>query len=171
MLQLKTRIGLALVGVVWAGLALADTVEGKVVGVADGDTVMVLDDQHTQHKIRLAGIDVPEKGQDFGNRSKEHLSSLVFGRLVMVETEKKDRYGRFVGKVIIEGRDANLAMVVAGLAWHYKQYQDEQSQADRLLYSDAEQEARLARRGLWRVLSPVAPWDHRSEIRNGRASQ
>lgn len=171
MLQLKTRIGLALVGVVWAGLALADTVEGKVVGVADGDTVTVLDDQHTQHKIRLAGIDAPEKGQDFGNRSKEHLSSLVFGRLVVVETEKRDRYGRSVGKVIIDGRDANLAMVVAGLAWHYKQYQGEQSQADRLLYSDAEQEARLARRGLWRDLSPVAPWDHRSEIRNRRANQ
>lgn len=95
----------------------------------------------------------------------------MFGRLLMVEPEKSDRCGRSVGKVIIDGRDVNLAMVVAGLAWHYKQYQGEQTPADRLLYSDAEQEARLGRHGLWRDLSPVVPWGHRSEIRNRRANQ
>ena len=162
------RIGVVLIGAILAGGALAGTLAGKVVGIADGDTLTVLDAQRTQHKIRLAGIDAPEKKQAFGNRSKEHLSSLVFGRHVMVEAAKQDRYGRTIGKVIIDGKDANLAMVVAGLAWHYKQYRREQSPTDRLLYAGAEQEARSARRGLWRDPSPVAPWDHRSEIRDRR---
>lgn len=135
---------------------------GTVVGVTDGDTITLLDDQRTQHKIRLAGIDAPEKVQAFGLRSKEALSALVFGRRVEVETEKQDRYRRTVGKVIIDGRDANLAQVVAGMAWHYKKYEGEQILADRLLYADAEREARELRRGLWLDAMPIAPWDYRS---------
>ena len=142
--------------VVQAGLLV-----GTVVGVVDGDTIDVLDDQRAQHKIRLAGIDAPEKAQAFGQQSKEHLSSLVFGRQVLVETGKRDRYGRTVGKVVIDGQDANLSLVAAGLAWHYKKYQGEQSPADRLLYADAEQDARVARRGLWQDAAPTAPWDWR----------
>lgn len=154
-----------------SGLALAGMLGGQVVGVADGDTITVLDDQRTQHKIRLAGIDAPERAQAFGRRSKETLSALAFGRHVTVEAEKQDRYGRTVGKVIIDGQDANLAMVQAGMAWHYKTYQREQSPADRILYADAEQEAREARRGLWRDAAPTAPWDHRAELRRRRANQ
>jgi endonuclease YncB( thermonuclease family) len=168
MVPLPVRIGLAALAIAWSSLALTGTIDGQVVGVTDGDTITVLDSQRTQHKIRLAGIDAPEKAQAFGQRSKEHLSSLVFGKLVTVETEKLDRYGRTVGKVVIEGRDANLAMVVDGLAWHYKKYESEQSPSDRLLYAAAEREAREARRGLWRDVDPTAPWDHRSEIRNAR---
>lgn len=146
--------------------AQAGTLAGLVVGVTDGDTITVLDDQRTQHKIRLAGIDAPEKAQAFGQRSKETLSAMVFGRRVTVETEKQDRYRRTIGKVIIDGRDANLAMVVAGMAWHYKKYQGEQSASDRLLYADAEQGARDARRGLWQDANPTAPWDWRHKKRN-----
>lgn len=135
---------------------------GTVVGVTDGDTITVLDDQRNKHKIRLAGIDAPEKSQPFGKRSKEHLSSLVFGRRVTVETEKQDRYGRTVGKMIIDGLDVNLAQVVAGMAWHYKKYGGEQSPSDRLLYADAEQEARMARRGLWQDATSTAPWSFRA---------
>lgn len=155
------RLCFVLLAGLWSGAVLAGTLAGVVVGVTDGDTITVLDDQRTQHKIRLAGIDAPEKAQAFGQQSKEHLSSLVFGRQVLVETEKQDRYRRTVGKVVIEGRDVNLAMVVAGLAWHYKKYEDEQSQSDQLLYADAEIAAREVRRGLWRDAARLPPWEYR----------
>lgn len=143
----------------------AAELRGQVVGVTDGDTITVLDDQRTQHKIRLAGIDAPEKAQPFGQRSKEHLSNLVFGRAVLVETEKQDRYQRTVGKVLIDGRDTNLAMVVAGMAWHYKKYAGEQSASDRLLYSTAESDAKGTLRGLWADPEAIAPWDWRRKNR------
>lgn len=143
----------------------ADVVSGKVVRVADGDTITVLDAQMQQHKIRLAGIDAPERRQAFGQRSRELLASLVAAQQVEVETEKTDKYGRSVGKVLLQGRDVNLAVVAAGLAWHYKEYESEQSPADRLLYSNAEQEARDLRKGLWVDPAPEAPWDWRH---NGR---
>ncbi|MBL8309474.1 MAG: thermonuclease family protein [Burkholderiales bacterium] len=136
-------------------------VTGLVVGVSDGDTITVLDESKTQHKIRLAGIDAPEKKQAFGQRSKEHLSDLVYRKTVTVEGNKTDRYGRTVGKVLVDGVDANLEQVKAGFAWHYKQYQREQKKADRALYSAAEDEAREAKRGLWRDPSPTPPWEFR----------
>lgn len=134
-------------------------------GVADGDTITVLDNDKVQHKIRLAGIDAPENKQDFGNRSKESLSDLVFSRAVTVETEKKDRYGREVGKVLVNGVDANLEQVQRGFAWHYKAYVREQSANDQRLYDLAENEARAARRGLWRGTNPEPPWDYRQQRR------
>jgi endonuclease YncB( thermonuclease family) len=143
----------------------AETLVGKVVSIADGDTITVLDGSRTQHKIRLAGIDAPEKAQPFGQRSKELLSTLVFGKTVQVETEKLDRYGREIGKVLVDGRDANLAIVMAGLAWHYKKYQSEQSSSDRLLYASAEEEARTRRAGLWKDSAPIPPWDWRKGSR------
>jgi endonuclease YncB( thermonuclease family) len=146
--------------------AIADQIEGKVVSVADGDTVTVLDAGRVQHKIRLSGIDAPERSQAFGTRSREYLSSIVAGQQVVVETDKTDRFGRSVGKILLRGRDINLAMVAGGLAWHYKKYQREQSSSDRLLYSNAEQEARARRVGLWRDDEPMAPWDWRSARRN-----
>lgn len=141
--------------------AWADILIGKVVGVADGDTVTVLDDSRTQHKIRLSGIDTPERNQPSGRRAKEKLAGLVFGKTVVVEIDKVDRYGRNIGKVVIDGRDANLAMITAGLAWHYKKYQTEQSASDRRLYSRAEDDARAGQLGLWREPEPIAPWDWR----------
>jgi endonuclease YncB( thermonuclease family) len=143
----------------------AETLVGKVVSIADGDTITVLDGSRTQHKIRLAGIDAPEKAQPFGQRSKELLSTLVFGKSVQVETEKLDRYGREIGKVLVDGRDANLAIVMAGLAWHYKKYESEQSPSDRLLYASAEEEARTRRAGLWKDPAPIPPWDWRKGSR------
>jgi endonuclease YncB( thermonuclease family) len=138
--------------------ASAQTLVGRVVAIADGDTLTVLDDQKTQHKIRLAGIDAPERKQPFGQVSKQYLSSLVSGQSVEVKIEKQDRYRRSIGKVLVNGRDANLALVTAGLAWHYKKYQNEQNLSDRLLYSSAETQARQERRGLWSNQKPVAPW-------------
>lgn len=141
--------------------ALADTLNGRIVGISDGDTVTLLDAQHQQHKIRLAGIDAPEKAQAFGHRAKEHLSHLIFDRQVQVDTSKTDRYGRQIGKIWVNGRDANLEQVRAGMAWHYKQYQNEQSPADRALYADAEDQARQKHIGLWADPAPLPPWAFR----------
>ncbi len=134
---------------------------GKVVGVTDGDTITVLDAANVQYKIRLAGIDAPEKSQAFGQRSKEHMSMLVFGKTVEVIWNKTDRYGRTIGKVIVAGQDANLDQIRAGLAWHYRAYEKEQAPADRAAYAQAETEARTRHAGLWQDANPTPPWDYR----------
>jgi len=139
----------------------AETITGRVVGVADGDTITVLDANKVQHKIRLSGIDAPEKKQPFGNRSKESLSELAFDKTVTVETSKRDRYGRQIGKVLVNGRDVNLMQVERGMAWFYRQYQRDQSPNDRRLYEAAEDAARAGKRGLWRDADPVPPWEFR----------
>ena len=139
----------------------AETITGQVVGVADGDTITVLDVDKVQHKIRLAGIDAPEKKQPFGNRSKESLSDMVFDKTVNVETEKRDRYGRQIGKVLVNGQDVNLVQVERGMAWFYRQYRRRQSSYDRKLYVAAEDAAKADRRSLWRDCDLVPPWDFR----------
>lgn len=140
---------------------VAADLRGRVVAVQDGDTVTLLDERNQQHRIRLQGIDAPEKSQPFGNVSRENLSGLVFDRDVLVQYEKLDRYGRVVGKILIDNRDACLAQVEAGLAWHYKQYQIEQTVEDRARYAAAEETARRKLAGLWRDPSPKAPWEFR----------
>ena len=126
-------------------LAAAD-ITGKVVAVTDGDTIKVLDDDRVQHKIRLTGIDAPEKAQPFGNASRKHLASMVAGREVRVETLKKDRYGRVLGKVWVQPGDcpdcgktlnANHAQILAGMAWWYQDYARDQSAEDRGRYESA----------------------------------
>ncbi len=139
----------------------AGILEGRVIAVTDGDTIKVLDASHVQHVIRLSGIDAPEKKMPFGQRSKQNLSDLVLDKQVAVESEKIDRYGRIVGKVHVFGLDANLAQIHAGMAWHYKHYQREQSAADRQSYSVAEDVARSSRLGLWSDVEPAPPWDWR----------
>jgi endonuclease YncB( thermonuclease family) len=151
----------AMLSILFVTQAYADMLYGRVVGVADGDTVTVLDESRHQHKIRLMGIDAPEKKMPFGNRSKQSLSDMVFDHQVQVEYSKKDRFGRTVGKINVGGVDANLAQVKAGMAWHYKKYQREQSIEDRAAYAQAEEEARMSRRGLWNDADPMPPWDWR----------
>jgi len=146
----------------WLALpAQAATIEGKVVGISDGDTITVLDGQKSEYKIRLAGIDAPEKSQPYGQQSKQHLSDVVFGKAVTVEWNKIDRYGRTIGKVLVQGKDANLRQVQAGMAWHYKAYEKEQSVPDRGDYAAAETKARTQRLGLWADANPIPPWDFR----------
>lgn len=121
-----------LLGLLHCTMAAAETYTGRVVAVADGDTVTVLDSINTQHKVRLAGIDAPEKKQPYGQVSKQHRASLVFDKTVTIETTKLDRYRREIGKVTANGRDANLKRLEAGLAWRYQKYADEQPSLDRL---------------------------------------
>lgn len=154
--------------------ALSESLHGRVVGVSDGDTITVLDADHQQYKIRLSGIDAPEKAQPFGQRSKENLSHLVFGREVTVEWRKKDRYGRTVGKVLVAEPtcheatcpkilDACHAQVVAGMAWWYRQYAKEQEPGDANRYEQSELEARGRQIGLWSDPQPTPPWEWRKE--------
>lgn len=159
--MMKLPIVILLLCSTWVGALYGETLEGKVVGISDGDTITVLNSAKTQHKIRLAGIDAPEKAQAFGVRSKQHLSDLVFGKSVSVDWNKTDKYGRTIGKVVVNGQDANLSQVQAGLAWHYKQYEKEQSAPDRSSYAQAEIDAKARRLGLWHDAIPVPPWDFR----------
>ena len=132
----------------------------KVVKVTDGNTVHVLDQTRTKYKIRLGGIDAPEKKQAFGKKSKENLSFMIAGKNVEVEYDKRDRYGWIIGKLIMNGQDINLLQIKHGYAWHYKYYEKDQSQLDRMLYSSAEIEAREKTIGLWSVPA-IAPWEFR----------
>ena len=95
--------------------------------VSDGDTVTVLDAERHQHKVRLAGIDAPEKAQAFGQASKISLSDQIFGREVAVTWVKRDHFGRIVGKISVDHRDVCLEQVRRGMAWHYKQYARDQA--------------------------------------------
>ena len=133
----------------------------RVVSIEDGDTIIVLNEINENHKIRLQGIDAPEGGQGFGNRSRQNLSELVAGKEVTVEWFKRDRYGRIVGKVSLDGSDVCLEQIKAGMAWHYKYYQSEQSNEDRELYANAETAARVRKQGLWSDANPIPPWDFR----------
>lgn len=157
---------LAVLGGLAAALpAPAAELRGRVVAVSDGDTLTVLTAGHKSERVRLAGIDAPESRQAFGTAAKRGLSALVFGAEVHVEYTKRDRYGRIVGRVLREGRDAGLAQVEAGLAWHYLRYAAEQPSGERAAYAEAERAARAARRGLWTDAAPLAPWEWRAQRR------
>lgn len=156
------------IALLWSSLsATAADIVGRVVGVSDGDTITVLVDNHDRLKVRLAGIDAPEKSQPFGSVSKKSLSDQVFGKTVNIEANKKDRYGRFLGRVISNGTDVCLEQIRAGMAWHYKRYSNEQSESLRREYADAESQARQLKIGLWSEPTPVAPWEFRHQGRGG----
>jgi endonuclease YncB( thermonuclease family) len=127
----------------------------RVVGVHDGDTVTCLDESNQQQKVRLAEIDAPEIGQDYGKVSREVLAEMVFGKTVEVTEDGKDRYGRWIGHLSSNGVDVNRQMIATGNAWHYGDYSRDTSLA--ALQSQAQSQ----RLGLWAQPSPVAPWDFR----------
>lgn len=158
----------------------AAALEGQVIHVADGDTVTVLDDQHRSHKIRLAGIDAPERGQPFGRRATEALSKLAKNRRVVVSGGKTDRYQRRIGIIRVAPADCmscapsvdvGLSLINAGLAWHYRAYEREQSRSDREQYRLAEDAARARQDGLWTDAAPTPPWDWRRARRDGNTSR
>ncbi len=142
----------------------------------------MLDETRANRKVRLAGIDAPEKNQPYGAQATQHLAALVFGKPVAVTWRKHDRYGRLVGLVRLAvpdacGRpdcagteDVGLAQIESGLAWHYRRYQNEQTIEDRRRYALAEQDARAKREGLWNDAHPVAPWEYRSSRRAATAA-
>jgi len=138
---------------------LAETITGRVVAVADGDTLTVLSDR-TQIKVRLTEIDAPEKKQPFGNRSKQSLSDLCFNKTATVESSGKDRYRRVLGLVTCDGVNANAEQIRRGMAWVFDRYV-----TDKSLYA-LQDEAKAAKRGLWRDVAPVPPWEWRLQKRS-----
>ena len=165
----KYRATIAVVGVLLTLKAISaiagESFSAKVVAVSDGDTITVLDESNWQHKIRLQGIDAPEKRQPYGQRAKSHLSDLVFSKRVELDCGKTDRYSRKICIVRLDGLDVNLEQVRAGMAWWYVQYQNEKKVVQREAYRLAEQDARREKRGLWSDSKAIAPWDYRRSHR------
>jgi len=142
-----------------------ETLEGKVVGIADGDTLTVLDDTKTQHKVRLLAIDAPESKQPAYQLSKQALSKKVFGKQVQVRWRDKDAYGRLLELLKTEGHsNVNLEMVSEGWAWHFVRYSKAKS------FAAAEAKAREEQLGLWASADAVAPWDWRKQEAERRAA-
>lgn len=139
--------------------------QGRVVRILDGDTVDLLVGGPRSERIRLAGVDAPEKGQPFGTQARKRLASLCFQRDVKIRASKRDRYGRLLGRILADGEDLNRRMIQEGFAWHYLKYAHEQSVDERTGDARAEREARAARRGLWVDAAPVPPWDWRKRGR------
>jgi micrococcal nuclease len=143
--------------VLFCTLSLSTEFEAKVVGVVDGDTIDVLYNSK-KIRIRLNGIDCPEKSQAFGAKAKQFTSGLVYDRTVKVKEKEFDRYGRTIADIyLIDGRWLNKMLLDSGFAWHYKRYSSSE------ILADAEQTARKKKIGLWADKSPVAPWDFRRQ--------
>ena len=162
----------------FAGTAAgSQALDGRVVSIEDGDTVTILDAGNVQHRVRLAGIDAPERGQQGAQRSRESLAALVYEQPVRVASHKRDPYGRIVGTLWVappgapcRGRpecpatlDAGLAQLQAGRAWWFRRYAAEQRVEERASYEAAERDARARRIGLWRSGTAVPPWEWRRE--------
>lgn len=138
-----------------------NVITAKSVRVIDGDTLEVIPIQGASERIRLLGIDAPESNQAHGTYSTQTLQQCVNHGQVIVEWFEQDRYQRLLGKVRANGADCNLNQIQQGAAWHYKQYQQSQSEFDRLNYANAEVNARRQAIGLWASSTVVAPWDYR----------
>jgi endonuclease YncB( thermonuclease family) len=128
----------------------------RIVSVHDGDTLRALDEGNVERKVRLVGIDAPELGQAFGRVSRDRLRELALRQRVVVELHDRDRYGRELATVVIDGASINRQMVAEGMAWHFTRYS---ADAD---LAAAEAAARAARIGLWSDAAPVAPWQWRA---------
>lgn len=141
----------------------SDFLEGRAVKISDGDTVTLLDSENQTHRIRLLGIDSPERSQPFGKQATESLKELIQNRPIRIEIHDRDRYGRILGKLQIENRDLNLEQIKRGFAWHYRHFAKNQPTLDRTSYAEAERVAREKKLGLWIDPNPEAPWDFRKK--------
>jgi micrococcal nuclease len=140
---------------------------GKVVGIADGDTITVLRNGRDQVKIRLYGIDAPESGQPFGKAAKQNLSSMVYGQPVEVEVMDTDRYGRTVARIFVDGADVNAAQLRSGNAWLYRQYCKDWVCGE---WTEIEASARTTGIGLWTDKKPTPPWQWRRDKKQAASS-
>ena len=143
--------------------SFAHGLTGKVVSIVDGDMFTLLTIDNQQVKVRLYGIDTPEKNQAYGTVAKQMLSGKVSGYVIRVVDHGTDQYGRTLGDVYLGDLWINLEMVKGGWAWHYKAYSDDERLAK------AEVEARAARRGLWAGSDPMPPWEFRQKARSGNS--
>lgn len=133
-----------------------ETITGKVVKIADGDTFTILVEGNKQVKVRFHGIDCPESKQDFGTRAKQFTSELAFSKIVNVQVKDIDRYGRTIGIVILpDGKILNEELLRVGLAWHYKHYDKSEK------YAALENQAKASKVGIWSMKNQTAPWEFR----------
>jgi endonuclease YncB( thermonuclease family) len=137
------------------------SIRGRITGVIDGDTINVLILSKHQIRVRVAFIDAPEKGQAFGQRAKQAMSDLVFGKDVELRPHTIDRYGLLVARVLVDNRDAGLELLKQGLCWVFEHYGDE-APAE---YRNAQASAQSEKLGLWQDPAPVPPWQWREEER------
>ena len=137
---------------------VTNEVRGQIVKVTDGDTVTLLNESNTRITIRLAGIDAPELRMQYGQAAQAYLRDLVLNKVVIAKTHKQDRFGRSVATLWVNSEDVNLAMIHAGMAWHYKKYQTDQPKHLTAIYDKSEKAARTEMRGLWRQQNPTPPW-------------
>lgn len=144
--------------------AHAEIVQGRVIGITDGDTLTLLDETNQQHKIRLAGIDAPEKAQAFGQKAKQSLSALAFNLQATADCRKRDRYRREICVVTVGGKDVGLEQVQIGMAWWYRQFMISQTFKEQAEYEQAESSAKSDRRGLWGGLDLTPPWEWRRRM-------
>jgi endonuclease YncB( thermonuclease family) len=145
----------------------AETVEGLVVGIADGDTFTLLTPDQRQIKIRIAEIDAPERGQPYASRSRQQLADLIFRKGVTVRVQVVDRYNRVVGRPVTGNMDVTVEMIRSGAAWVYRSYSD-----DVQLY-ELERKARDERRGLWDLPESdrLSPWNWRNGQGSGNSAR
>ena len=145
----------------------SESFTGQCIDVADGDTITVQTENQEKFKIRLAGIDSPESIQAHGEKSKQYLSALVFGKRVRIQPETVDQYGRTVGMVFVNGLNINEQIVANGHAWVFRKYCTAEYCKEWLRL---EEKARKARIGLWEEKNPKPPWDWRAENSNKNGS-
>lgn len=172
----RTRLLAAFIGLAAVVAPIrAEELRGRVIGLSDGDTVTVLDANKTRHRVRIAGIDAPERGQPGAQRSKESLFALVYEQPVRVQWKKRDRFDGIVGTIWVAAPDSpcrgkpdcpmtvdvGLVQITIGRAWWFRKHADEQSPEERRRYEFAEQEARARKAGLWRDGTAVPPWEWR----------
>lgn len=160
---------LAIVALFIAGHVQAQEFIARTISIQDGDTVEVLTADNVTKRLRLGGIDAPESNMPYGTRAKISLSELIFGRTVRVEVLDaqqnggKDRYGRLVARVWLNGQDINLEQINRGMAWAYRAYLKDQS------YIQAEELARQQNKGLWSMPDPTPPWEWRKQNRRNNS--
>ena len=138
----------------------AQSIQGKLIAIDDGDTFTLLDANKVQYKIRLNAIDCPEKGQEFSKKAKDFSYQFCAGKMVVAQLLNTDKYGRHIANVTVNGRSLNEALLINGLAWHYKKYSSDENLAA------LENTARKNRIHIWSLNNPMAPWifRHRGEL-------
>jgi endonuclease YncB( thermonuclease family) len=139
----------------------ARLLKGTAVHISDGDTFIIEDENGKRTTVRIHAIDAPELAQDFGLESRENLRALIADQQVEVSKHDTDQFQRIVGSVFIGEKNVGLEQIAGGFAWHFKQYQKEQTVDERQAYSKAEETARNLRLGLWRENNPLPPKDYR----------
>ena len=141
------------------------TITGKVTKVFDGDTINIVDENNTEYRVRFQAVDAPEHYQDFGDASRKHLHSLIFGKTVQVKVDKIDHHDRVVGRIWLGNRDIEQEMLEAGLVWHYVKFNKEAKLAE------AQKKAQEAKLGIWSKPNPTPPWEWRYQQREKQHPQ